>query len=257
VDSINSATLRVRANIEGIGANADEVTWACTVANHTEAATEFYDSDGTEGEKTDVLTTPTVSSLNAATIEVEQTLYNAIKGNDGSFFRIEFIEIEVDYNAGVVDTPKAPPEITPDPVLTGKVPIMMQTHSASPPVLDPGLDIAGKVPTAFRQDYVDPLVLDPGLDIAGKIPVIRQTWSAAPTERDLVLAGKVPEAIVPVTETDIVVPHVERRLVTLRGLQLFGYPPTILHTLSAIPAEDDLVIAGKIPTAFRRYQPSK
>jgi len=75
-----------------------------------------------------------------------------------------------------------------------------------------------------------------------------------PAERDLVLAGQAPTLAITVT-----VPEVDLRLVTLRGLQFLGYPPTISVTASedhVIPpfAGDELqaVIAGKVPTVFRQ-----
>ena len=97
-DTINSATLRVRANISNApGSNRDTMVWTVSCTNDGAAVTFDDTNEQTEGSKTASLTAETVTTLNAETITVEQTSWSQNKGPDGMFLRIEFIEIEVDY----------------------------------------------------------------------------------------------------------------------------------------------------------------
>ena len=99
-DAIASATLYVVARINNVGGNADTNDWRVRV-NHGGSTYEvtYTQADTGYTQKTATITSPTETDLNAATIDVRQVNFAAIKGNDGQVFEIDEIWIEVDYTA--------------------------------------------------------------------------------------------------------------------------------------------------------------
>ena len=101
-DSINSYTLRVRAQIGG-GRTDDSVTneWDAigTGIIISPITWIFINEDGDPlADKTGIGSgTPTVAQINAAQIQVEQTVYTQSMAPDGAFHAWDCFELEVDY----------------------------------------------------------------------------------------------------------------------------------------------------------------
>ncbi len=107
------------------------------------------------------------------------------------------------------------------------------------------LVLTGKVPTTLSAAISAPNT--ELLVLAGQAPTVERDYFIDVAAASLVVSGKAPSG-----EQDIVVvvPYVELNLITLRGLNLHGYAPTVVETASdtLTPAADTLVLAGQVPS---------
>lgn len=133
----------------------------------------------------------------------------------------------------------APP---PDTLaLTGQAPSVEEDHFITPAIDD--LVLAGQAPSASQQLYALPAA--DTLALAGQQPAVGGSVTSDPGEETLTLAGQAPTAL---TGDAVTVPAGSLNLIVFTGLQLFGYPPTVVATEDLKPAAGTLSLAGAAPT---------
>ncbi len=135
-------------------------------------------------------------------------------------------------------------------LLDEKLPFRVTNHVTLPAVR--ALVLAGQAPSVEENHFTDVAVAP--LVLAGQTPTAFLEHIRAPPVRELDLTGKVPTTLVDGPST-FTIPYVELRLISLKGLQLFGHAPIALDSgdadVTAEPGAETLALSGKAPTLFR------